>query len=243
VGVGGCARFPDTPETSFTKLSFRLRVAGAINDSRDDTPLTSYVYIVAIRVLTTEEIPNTGSPQPVINDNSPNGFVAGSPTHFVVYDSQRPAQPFTLNKFLPGPTPGDPDNPINLAQWTDTAPTRGRIVNYSRPGDPGADPRELRFEIFANQLVDSDDQADQIRRIQVNILTMNRLSNQGSGQRTWDALGDTRNPAEINTFLNIDVRANLIVDNLLGTEPADDTAGALDPDADLIDYTIEIERP
>jgi len=238
----GCARFPDDGGIgNFTRISFRFRVQGKINDANDESPLTQYVYIVAIRTLTTDDIPNTGAPSPVIGDNTPNGFVAGSPTHFVLYDSTRPAQPFTLFKFNPGPTPGDPDNPVNLSSWFDTTPTRGRIINFVRPQD--GDPAELQFDLFANQLVDSDADADTIRRIQVNILTMTRLSTTPGGTRIWDSIGNSQLPSEINAFLNVDLRGNSVVNNQLNTEPTGDTVAGNDPDIDLTDFRIEVERP
>ncbi len=243
VGLGpmsGCARFPTNGVGEFSRISFRLRVTGNINDATDDSPLTQYIYIIALRVLTTDTTPPTGAPIPVLGDNSPNGFVAGSPTHFVLYDPTRPSQPLVLNKFNPGPTAGDPTNEINLASWFDTSATRGRIVNYTLPGD--GDRRELRFDIFANQLADSDTAAANLRRIQVNFLTMNRLATT-SGSRVWDALGNSLNPGEVNTFVTVDLRSNVTVDNRLGVEPQNDTVGANDPDVDISDFSIEVQRP
>lgn len=244
VAAGGCARFPAQGALgNFTRITFRFSVSGAINDSLDGTPLSQYVYIVAIRTLTTDDIPVTGSPLPVVGSPSSNGFVAGSPTHFVQYDSLRTSQPFVLNKFNPGPTPGDPSNPINLTSWFDTAPTRGRIVNFVRPIDPGGNPRTLQFDIFTNQLVDSDNLAANLRQLQVNILTMNRTANTGGGTRVWDALGNSLNPTELNTFITVDLRTNTVTDNRNGVEPQADTVGANDPDVDISDFTIEVQRP
>jgi hypothetical protein len=217
-----------------------MQVGGRFNDAIDDTPLTQYIYIIGIRVLTTDTIPPTGEPIPVIGGNSPNGFIAGSPTHFVIYDPTRAGQPLILNKFNPGPTPGDPSNPVNLSSWFDTAPTRGRILNFTLPGDLAG--RELRFDIFANQLADSDNLAADIRRIQVNFFAMSRLAT-SPGSRVWDSLGNSLNPGEVNTFVNVDLRSNLTVDNRLGIELASDTVGGSDPDLDIVDFSIEVQRP
>lgn len=241
--TAGCARFPDSGAVgNFTRIRFKIRVNGTINDSTDSSPLTQYVYIIAIRVLQTDDIPNTGAPIPVANETSPNGFVAGSPTHFVQYDSLRPSQPFILYKFNPGPAAGDPTNPVNLGSWFDTSSTRGRIINFVRPSDAGGSPKEFQFDLFANQLVNVNADAGTIRRLQVNILTMNRLSTSG-GSRVWDAVGNSLSPSEINSVLTVDLRSNSTVNNTTGIEPTGDTVGANDPDADISDFTIEVQRP
>jgi len=239
---GGCAKFPDGGGVGeFTRVSFRFRVSGAINDAVDTTPLSQYVYIVAVRALDTEDVPNVGAPAPVIGDNSPNGFVAGSPTHFVVYDSTRAARPFILNKFNPGPTAGDPDNPINLGSWFDTSATRRPIINFTSPVN-GGDPKELKFDLFVDQLVDSDNLAPNLKKLQVNILAMN-VKSTSSARRSWDALGNSLSPTEIVTTLTVDLRFNQIINNASGIEPENDTVGFVDPDVDISDFTIEVQRP
>jgi hypothetical protein len=237
-----CAKFPDTAGPgNFARITFRMRVAGNINTVQDDTPLTNYVYIFAIRVLTTDETPNTGAPQPVVGENNPNGFVAGSPTHFVQFDPARnPTRPFTLYRFNPGPSPGDPTNPINLASWVETTSSRGPIIDQFDESTPN----ELRFDVFVNQLVNSDAEANTVRRLQVNLLTMNRLANQGSTRdRSWDALGDQRLPSEISTFVTVDLRTNQIVDNRQNIEPTGDVVNLSDPDLDISDFSIEVQQP
>ena len=240
--LSGCAKFPDGGGVgNFTKISFRFRVAGSINDTIDSSPLSQYIYVVAIRTINTEDVPNTGAPSPVIGNNSPNGFVAGSPTHFVQYDSTRPGRPFSLYKFNPGPTPSDPTNPINLGSWFDTSATRRPILGYAAPVT-GGDPRELQFDLYTDQLVDSDNLASTLTKLQVNILTMN-VKSTASGSRSWDALGNTLSPTEVNTTVIVDLRFNHIVNNASGIEPTNDTAGFSDPDDDISDFSIEVQRP
>jgi hypothetical protein len=71
---------------------------------------------------------------------------------------------------------------------------------------------------------------------------MNRLATT-SGSRVWDALGNSLNPGEVNTFVTVDLRSNVTVDNRLGVEPQNDTVGANDPDVDISDFSIEVQRP
>ena len=241
----GCAKFPnDGGLGNFTKITFRIKVAGNINTTQDDTPFTNYVYLVAIRTLTSEEVPNTGAPVPVIGSNTPNGFVAGSPTHFVQFASDNPqrAYPFTLYKFNPGPTAGEPDNPVNLASWFDTTSTRGAITNFQRLD---SDPRTLQFELYVNQLVDADSAASTIKKLQINLLTMNRLATGGSGGRLWDALGNATIPSEVSTTITVDLRSSTTVDNRFETEPSttSDVSGGNDPDLDIRDFSVTVQQP
>ena len=240
-----CAKFPANGGIgNFTKITFRIKVAGNINTTQDDTPFTNYVYIVAIRALTTEDVPNTGAPVPVIGSNTPNGFVAGSPTHFVQFASDNPLRsyPFILYKFNPGPTTGDPDNPVNLASWFDTTPTRGAITNFQRLD---SDPHTLQFELFVNQLVNTDADASTIKKLQINLLTMNRLATSGSSGRLWDALGNANVPSELTTTITVDLRSNNTVDNRFETEPSTtpDVTGGNDPDLDIRDFSVTVQQP
>lgn len=238
--AGGCAKYPSgTGADTFTKVSFRMKVRGQINPN--------YVYIVAIRVITTEDTPNTGAPIPVIGSNTPNGFVAGSPTHFVRFDpNSNPNQPFILYKFNPGPTQNDPTNTVNLASWYDTTATRGPIVNYSSLSDY---PSELRFDLFTNQLVDADSEAGTITKLQVNFLTMNKTAVSGTSGREWDALGNSQSSSDITDTITIDLRSNNQVDNGPDPdsnptlEPAGDTVGGDDASLDLTDFTVSVTQP
>ncbi|CAN5409385.1 hypothetical protein BH11ARM2_BH11ARM2_33310 [soil metagenome] len=243
--IASCAKFPDNDTSSrFARISFTIQMQGEINDTSDDTPLTNYLYYVAIRTITTEDVPNTGAPVPVIDSNTPNGFVAGSPTHFVLFDSQRPTQsyPYRLFKFNPGPVETDPDNPINLGSFFDTASTRGPIVNFVRPTD-SANKNELKFDIFLNQLANTDEDATQIKKLQINVLTMNQLATQGVNTRAFDALGNSQSPSEINTTITIDLRSNNIVTNNQGIEPTGDVINGNDPSLDIQNYTVEVHQP
>jgi hypothetical protein len=71
---------------------------------------------------------------------------------------------------------------------------------------------------------------------------MNRLATSG-GARVWDAIGNSLNPVDVNSFVTVDLRVNGVVDNRFSIEPAGDTAGGDDPDLDLADFSIEVQRP
>jgi hypothetical protein len=252
--LGGCARYPEGGAGSnFARITFRVRVAGRFNTTQDDTPLTNYVYVVAIRAIQGEGIPNTYPPSPVVGSNSPNdqnyspnGFVAGAPTHFVRFESDRPDQayPFRLFRFQPVvPTPTNGDNPIDLAAYADTFSSRGPIVQFERPDADQQNSQELTFTVFANQLVDSDDLAPNLRRLQVNILTMNKPATQGTSDRVWDALGDPGQFGDVSQFVTIDLLTNQIVSNVGGIEAEGDTTNGNEPDLDITDFSIQVEQP
>ncbi|RYG47848.1 hypothetical protein EON79_06225 [bacterium] len=257
--VASCAKFPgaDSVTSQFPRINFVVQLRGEVNDSStqygDQDPGTAYLYYVVIRAITTDEQPNVGDPSPVIGENTPNGFVAGSPTHFIEYQSNLPTQqfPFRLFRFNPGPTQNDPDNPINLGSFIDTTNIAGigPIVNFTRPGDT-SNKNELRFDLFLNQLATPEIPVESIKRIQVNILTMSRKSTLGAGDRSWDALGDARNPGEIVTTVTLDVRSNRIIDNTSAgdqIEPIDDVVTSSgfggDPSLDIQYFSIEARQP
>lgn len=234
--AAGCAKFPaNGTGTGFTKLIFRLKVAGTIN--------ANYIYDFAIRA-STDANPDTSSehvPQPVLNGSSPNGRMAGSPTHFVEYaPSNATLDPFTLYRFSTQaevPNPDDPDNPINLGNFPPS--TRGRIVNYD-PITPGTT-TDLQFELFVNLLADTDAAAPLIQALQVQLLTMNRPTNLGSGTRVIDYLGQAGSPE----FIKVDLRSNGTYGNTSGLPGSgiEPTGDCPDPDLDIVDWSIEVQRP
>lgn len=240
---GACAKFPDGGgNANFTRVRFTMRFRGPVDTAEDASPLTSGVYIVALRATPDlNPVPQT-APVPVYVAGSPNGFVAGSPTHFVRFLSENPlaAYPYVLNRFAPGPGPGDPDNDVNLASFFDQTPAKGPLVNFVRPSD--GDPNVLQFDVFVNQLADSDTLANGLNRLQVNLLSMNKLSTAGISDRSGDSLGDNRSP-DGNQFVSVDLRTSNVVRNLGGLEPPSDTFNGDVPSLDLVDFEIEVIRP
>jgi hypothetical protein len=210
----------------WTAMTISFTVAGKINTSGP------YVYDVAISASTDANPLPQSAPVPVINSNNPNGRMAGCPTHFIEFNSANPDSqyPFTLYRFAP--------NPGNLTLFAPT--TRGQISQFEpfKKGDS-----TLTFTVFTNLLADSDSAARKLKSLQVNILTMTRLANLGSGQRVIDSLGDSRSVSGLNQFLTIDLRRNGTYTNANGLEPKGDTFGGSDPDVDIVDYKITVVLP
>ncbi|HSI72051.1 MAG TPA: hypothetical protein VK934_02645 [Fimbriimonas sp.] len=244
-----CAKFPDTgPGSQFTRVTFRMKVAGKINTAQDDD-FPYYVYDIAIRATPEINPEDRFAPVPVVAEGSPNGRMAGSPTHFVEFDTLNPqsADPFVLYRFATQaevPNPSDPTNPINLNSYTRS--TRGRIVNFQ---DLDADPSVLQFDIFVNQLADTDDASKLLNSLQVNFLTMSRTAlGGGTGTRAIDSIGDNRVPSDFNRYIRVDLRQDGVTNNTTGIttniEPSGDVYpnGITDPDLDIIDWSIEVRR-
>src|SRR5579872_2853108 len=118
LGLAGCAKFPPSGSTATaTRLTFQFTLSGPISPS--------YIYVVAIRVLTppygttsTELSDPTKGPSPVVSTGSQNGFVAGLPTHYVAYMGSAVTpnlyQVFRFPLQTEVPNPNDPNTPINL---------------------------------------------------------------------------------------------------------------------------------
>jgi len=237
---GSCAKFPANSNGNFTAVTFTFKVAGQINVT------APFIYDVAITTSNTFPPVTTYAPLPVINSSNPNGRVSGSPNFFVEFNSQNPnsSLPFTLNRFAlqsERPNPNDPNNPVNLAFWAPS--TRGQIFNFTTP-QTGGDPSTLSFTVYTNELADTDAAANALQCLQVNILTMTRLANQGSGSRVIDALGDSSTVSGLNQFLVVDLRQNGTYSNsIMQLEPTGDTFGGTEPDVDIIDFTVTVQRP
>ena len=125
-------------------------------------------------------------------------------------------EPFVLYRFAKQseiPNTSDPDNPTNLQVWAPS--TRRRIINFD---NPSAESNVLQFEIFTDQIADSDAAAQQLNTLLINILPMSRLANASAGDRIIDALGDTRS-AQLNEFLQVDLRANRVYQDTSDFEP------------------------
>jgi hypothetical protein len=238
----GCAKFPAQGlDNQFTRIIFRMELADNINTAFDDRPGT-YIYNVAIRATDDVSPEPQRAPIPVVAANNPNGRMDGSPTHFVELNTQDPlsSEPYLLFRFATQqeiPNPNEPDNPINLAVFSPS--TRGRILNFIRPSDS---PRIVQFELFVNLLAQSDEAARQLQKLQVNFLTMNRLANQGAGTRFIDSLGDNRTAQGLTQYIEVDLRRNSFYSNQTTgeLEPTGDTP---DPSLDIVNWSIEVQRP
>ncbi len=253
----------------FTTVTFSFKVAGKIKTTADtENPNVYFIYDVAIAASPDPNPSPSLAPVPIINANNPNGRMAGSPTHFVEFNSLNPntAHPFTLYEFASMSPPAPPNSPsapttkgrsrtqkTNTAAIADATPTlslsafapstRGQISIFTTP-QSGGDPSTLTFSLTTDMLADSDTAARALRTLQVNILTMSRLANSGKGKRIIDALGDSRSAGGLNNFVQIDLlKSGTYSNSLSQIEPAGDTYGGTEPDVDIIDYTITVTPP
>ncbi len=179
-----------------------------------------YVYVIAIRVSTDPNPPDTG-PIPVVVPSG-NGIVAGNCTHFILWNPLASPQ-FQIYQFE--------DSSLN--EWFQT----GVPINYVNitPGDD-----VLTFEIDLSQLVPAVD-VPTIQSIQVNFLTMNNTNTSGGG-RLWDALGDGAIPGEINSYFTFQPNSAFTYTNA-NTGSIEPQGDVVDPDLDIVDWSIEVRLP
>jgi hypothetical protein len=236
---GSCAKFPANSGANFTAITVTFTVAGQINPN--------YVYDVAFTPYDTPNPTITGAPLIVLNgSNNPNGRVTGSPCEFVEYPSPagvNSATPFALYQFATsGQSGGSSDgNPINLAVYSPSQ--LGVITNFTTPQTGGLQ-NQLSFTIYTNELTAADGATGKnLQSMQINILTMTRPSNLGSGTRIIDGLGDDRTANGLNGFLQVNLLQSAPYTNSAGYEPTGDTLGGTDPDIDIIDYTVTVSHP
>lgn len=210
----GCAKFPETGTgATATRLVFTLQFDREIS--------RNYVYVVAINPSTADN-PTVQGPIPVIAPPWGNGFVAGNATHFVGFNFLVPGQ-FNIYRFR--------DAALNNYEFVGVPVATEDVL-------PGAN--RLRFEINLAQIAQSQAEAESFRSLQVNLLSMDRVPQSGTG-KVWDALGDGRLPSQINSPVVVSLRTSRIYTNasFFDLEPRSDCA---DPDLDLVDFTIEVRR-
>lgn len=213
----GCAKSPDADGVRLgTRLTFKFKVGAQ--------PSAGLVYLVAIQP-STERNPGTTGPIPVVAPPWGNGFVAGNAKYFVRWDtSQR--RPYLLYRF----------QNTNLTSWIDIGEPLTTI-------DPNTGAKEFGFTLDLGQLADTPEQAALIQSLQVNFLTMDRVP-VGSDTRpkTWDALGDSKSPAEINSYVVVNVDESRDYDNRFfgDLEPTGDTGS---PILDIEAFSISVRLP
>ena len=218
----GCAKFPSSGTSNFTKrLVFRMTVDGQLRTGLEQGGNgLPYVYIIAIRLSTDPNPPDQG-PIPVVVPGG-NGMVAGNCTHFILWNPlASPA--YQIFQF----------RDATMNEWFQV----GVPIN-SVPIEVGD--KTLEFEIDLSQLIPAAD-VPTIQSIQVNFLTMNNTNTSGGG-RLWDALGNGAIPGEINSYFTFQpvsaiTYTNASVGNI---EPQGDV---VDPDLDIVDWSIEVRLP
>ncbi|MCW5936555.1 MAG: hypothetical protein KIT11_04530 [Fimbriimonadaceae bacterium] len=214
--LSGCAKFPSNGSSSFTKrLVFRMAVDGKIRTGA--TGGLPYIYIIPLR-LSEVANPTDDGPIPIVIPGG-NGFVTGNATHYILFNPLN-SPPYTIYQFADA--------------TLETSFPIGVPINYL-PG--GVDSDTIGFEIDLSQLVGAAN-VDSINSIQANFLTMNNRNVTGGG-RIWDALGDSRNLTEINSYVTfrLDQSRTLTNDNTGRIEPVGDCP---DPDLDIRDWSIDV---
>lgn len=232
--LSACAKFPPpgTANGNFTQVTFSLTLSRQVN--------INYTYIVAITASPLVNAPGQSAPVPVFDPSkNPNGFVAGSPTHYIIFNAANEnIQPFQLFRFAlqtEVPNPQDPTNTVNLAV---SAPsTRGVITNFQpvnagTNSDPGTS-NTLQFTLFTNLLGDTDAQAQLLKTLQVQFLTMN--TTQATSSRVIDFLGQRTQP----NFQVVDLRTSNQYGSAQpgGIQP---TGNCPDPDVAITSWAITV---
>ena len=215
-----CAKFPTVSTTDSTRVTFKMQVKREIR--------SDYVYIIGIRT-STDANPDANGPIPVINYPAVNGFVAGSPNYFVKWDPLQ-SRAYILYKFTN----------TDLTAWREIGVPISQV-------DVTTGGRILQFELSLDQLVDTTGTSNTLQTLQVNFLTMNRVSQSSGTNRVIDALGDTRLASEINNYVKIPLTTSGTYDNsrfnLIEPTSADNlTTDCPDPDLDIVDWSIEVRR-
>jgi len=214
LAASSCAKFPANGVGTGTKrVIFTMTMAQPINPN--------FVYLVAMHA-STDANPTTQGPIPVISQPWGNGFVAGTVDLFVRWD------PLTSPNYLVYRF-----QDANLTQYFQT----GTPIN-STPVNTGDN--RIQFELDINQIASSTAVAPQLQSLQVNFLTMDRVP-QGadSGGKTYDALGNTQLPSEINDFVVIPLNRSAVYNNsnFANLEPSGDTP---DPRLDIVNWSVEV---
>lgn len=220
--LGGCAKNPPGAiGGNATRLVVTMRVDGKFRTGAELGGGLPYIYMVAFR-LSDEVNPTTQGPIPVVAPPWGNGFVAGNATHFVWWDPNQ-VSPVTIYRF----------RDASLNEYT----ALGVPINTIVPAPNG---NELKFEIGLDQLEPDATLRGNLRTVQVNFLTMDRIAQTGNN-KFWDALGDGRLPSQVNTWINVPITVGGTFNNARSgdIEPRGDQP---DPDLDLVNWEIEV-RP
>lgn len=218
--LAGCAKYPDVPDVASTRLIFSMTVTGNIRTGQEAGGNgIPYIYMVAMRT-SEEAAPTTPGPVPVIAPPWGNGYVAGNATHFVWWD------PTAVDDYL-------------LYKFLDVQLNNRVIVGVPiAVENVGVGSRSIRFELLLTQLVDAPADAANLRSLQVNFLTMDRIPQSGANKE-WDALGNNSIPSEINSFVRIPLGVNGVYNNqtAFNLEPENDQSN---PDLDISDWSVEV---
>lgn len=209
LALAGCAKVPPGAGGLSTKqVTFSFTMNAPVNPS--------FVYMVALNP-TNDPNPTTQGPIPVVAPPWGNGFVAGNCQYFIRWDLTQPVQQQCV-----------------IYQFAS-----GSLINYFPLAVPisfnvSPDNTTLTCELDLAQIASSVAAANAYQTLQVNFLTMDKVPTGNAGSKTWDALGDSRIPSQINTWLNIPLRSS-------GTY-TDASYGNIEPTGDCPDPTLDISN-
>ena len=222
--ASGCAKSPSsTPASSGTQLIITMTVAGKINPN--------YFYFVLFNPVA--QANQTTGPIPVVGIPWGNGFATGAFTSFLRYDPSQPNSGYGMYQTVPG---------TNLLQFSPlAAPTQFTPV-ATQPNQ-----NQLQFQIPLSAI---PTQGMTASNLQINFLATDRIVNNPNdpGTKHIDALGDTRQSSQINSFLTIPTSTSGFYNNASATEPSGDVmlvgSGVNQndeiQDLDITDYSIEV---
>jgi hypothetical protein len=210
--AAGCARFPAGASISGKRIAISMTVAGAIN--------SNYIYMIALRPSNVVN-PIDSGPIPVVAPPWGNGFVAGNCNYYIRWDPAQ-ANAYTIFQFQDSTLVNS--FPIGIPISTTPVLSGGNT---------------LQFELDLSQIAPSTAAATAYQSVQVNFLTMDRIPQGSSGSKNWDALGDSAQISQINTWLTIPLTTNGVYTNasFSNLEPTGDTAL---PDIDISDFSIQV---
>ncbi len=221
--LAGCAKFPASGNTQFTKITFNVTMGGPINPN--------YLYYVAMYASTDQNpVYQNVAPVPVIASGSSNGWLTGAATNYVVMQPANLSRPYSI--YSVG-TPSAPGVDNTLTGNTNDQITLDGSGNY---------PTTWSFTIFTSQLANGNAiLAQQFKSLTFQIIPMNKLASGSISGRIMDAIGQNANFQAQTVLLN----SSYTVSNstLGGIEPANDCVGGYDPALDITDFSVTVTPP
>ena len=177
----------------------------------------NYFYYVAID---NDGDPNTG-PVAVAGPPWGNGWGGGFITSFVLFNRTEPVQGYTVYQVLPN---------TNLI-----GKVREGVPISAVPVSPGS--RTLQFTVDLSQLDTTAIPADQIQSLNINFINVTEpcLDPNFPGPRPYDGLGEFGTD-----FLTVEVTTPRTYSN--ETSRNESPGDVIDPDLDIIDWSIEVQR-
>ncbi|MBC8064023.1 MAG: hypothetical protein H7Y17_04285 [Chlorobia bacterium] len=231
--LAGCAKFPGSGTAGAnTQVKFTMTVAGRIKPN--------YIYVVAIRwAKDVSPFDGDRGPVPIIAVPWGNGIVAGRANVFVKWDSAQFPN-YKVFEFTDPIPDGSP--PVNGTAYLTNYEEKSIPLNTRDIGD---NDRTIEFTLDMSQIAQNSGDIPLLRTLQVNFLTMDRvpLAND-PGSKFWDGIGDNDSVFGLGNFINVSLDSGTDYSNNGLPQAGIETQGDVpDPDLDIIDWTIQVNRP